>query len=87
MCPPNKRVGNILASQARYVSYGLRGPWCSAAEGLGVERSAITRVAGTAGHIFGLAVLLYTNGIGSVQTNHTIKPLKQCLCNFKMVEA
>lgn len=49
--------------------------------------SAITWAAGTAGHTFGLTVLLCRNDIHAGQTNHSIKPLKQCLCNFKMVEA
>lgn len=62
-------------------------PWYSAAEVLGMERYAITWVAGTAGHIIGLTVLLYTNDICAVQTNHTIKPPEQGLYNLKMVEA
>lgn len=48
--------------------------------------NAITWAAGTSGHIFGLTVLLYRNDGHAGQENHSIKPLKQCLCNFKMVE-
>lgn len=87
MCPCNKGVGNILALQVRYVSYCPRGPWHSAAEALGLERCAITWVAGTAGHIFGLTVLLYTDDVRAIQTNLATKLLKQCLCNLKMVQA
>lgn len=87
MRPGDTGVGTVLASRVRYVPYGLRSPRCSAAVDLGMERCAITGAGGTAGHIFGLPVLLCSNDVRAVPTSCTIKPLTWSLCNFKMVEA
>lgn len=76
--PCDEGVGNVWASQVKFL-------FCS--RGFGLRKVCHHLGKGHRWTQFGLTGLLDTDNVHAVQTNHTIKPLKQHLCNFKIVEA